>query len=43
MLAGKKIAVVMPAYNAELTLGKTVAEIPRDIVDDLILTDDGSF
>ena len=38
----KKIAVVMPAYNAELTLGKTVAEIPRDIVDDLILTDDGS-
>ena len=42
MLAGKKIAVVMPAYNAELTLGKTVAEIPRDIVDDLILTDDGS-
>ena len=42
MLAGKKIAVVMPAYNAELTLGKTVAEIPRDIVDDRILTDDGS-
>ena len=32
----------MPAYRAEKTVGKTVAEIPRDIVDDIILVDDCS-
>lgn len=42
MLDGKRIAVVMPAYNASKTLAKTVAEIPREIVDDIILTDDAS-
>ncbi len=42
MLDGKKIAVVMPAYNAEKTLEQTVAEVPRDVVDDVILVDDGS-
>lgn len=42
MLANKKIAVIMPAYNAELTLEQTYAEIPHDIVDDVILTDDCS-
>ena len=42
MLNGKRIAVVMPAYNAAKTLSQTVAEIPRDIVDDIILTDDAS-
>jgi glycosyltransferase involved in cell wall biosynthesis len=42
MLAGKKIAVIMPAYNAALTLQRTYDEIPRDIVDDIILTDDAS-
>lgn len=42
MLAGKRIAVVMPAYNAAKTLSQTVAEIPREIVDDIILTDDAS-
>lgn len=42
MLNGKKIVVVMPAYNAERTLERTYGEIPRDIVDDVILTDDGS-
>jgi len=42
MLAGKKIAVVLPAYNAAKTLRQTVSEIPRDIVDDIILTDDAS-
>lgn len=42
MLDGKRIAVVMPAYNASKTLAKTVAEIPRAIVDDIILTDDAS-
>ncbi|TLU73782.1 glycosyltransferase family 2 protein [Lichenicoccus roseus] len=42
MLAGKRIAVVLPAYNAARTLERTIAEIPRDIVDDIILNDDAS-
>lgn len=42
MINGKKIIVVLPAYNAELTLEKTYSEIPFDIVDDVILVDDNS-
>ena len=42
MLNGKRICVVMPAYNAERTLEKTFTEIPKDIVDTIILVDDGS-
>lgn len=42
MLLGRKVAVVLPAYNAARTIERTVAEIPRDVVDDLILTDDHS-
>ena len=42
MINGKHLTVVMPAYNAELTLRKTYDEIPHDIVDDIILTDDAS-
>ncbi|MBO7724113.1 MAG: glycosyltransferase family 2 protein [Paludibacteraceae bacterium] len=42
MINGKKIVVVMPAYNAEKTLEQTYAEIPMDIVDEVILTDDCS-
>jgi glycosyltransferase involved in cell wall biosynthesis len=42
MLNGKKIVVVMPAYNAEKTLEKTYREIPLEIVDDVILVDDAS-
>ncbi|MCW5958803.1 MAG: glycosyltransferase family 2 protein [Pyrinomonadaceae bacterium] len=42
MLNGKKIIVVMPAYNAAKTLRRTVAEISRDIVDDILLVDDAS-
>jgi len=42
MLATKRIAVVLPAYNAALTLQRTFDEIPHDIVDDVILTDDAS-
>jgi len=41
MLNGKRIAVVMPAYNAEKTLRTTVEEIP-DLVDMRILVDDNS-
>jgi len=42
MINGKKIIVVMPAYNAEHTLEQTYKEIPFDIVDDVILVDDCS-
>jgi glycosyltransferase involved in cell wall biosynthesis len=42
MLNNKRIVVVLPAYNAESTLERTYAEIPRAIVDDVILVDDAS-
>ena len=42
MINGKKIVVVLPAYNAELTLKRTYDEIPMDIVDDVVLVDDCS-
>ena len=42
MLLGRKVAVVLPAYNAAQTLQRTIDEIPRDVVDDVILTDDAS-
>ena len=42
MYKGKKVIVVMPAYNAEATLAKTLDEIPKDIVDNIILCDDAS-
>ncbi|HLS70677.1 MAG TPA: glycosyltransferase family 2 protein [Chitinophagaceae bacterium] len=42
MILNKKVVVVMPAYNAALTLEKTIAEIPMDIVDEIILVDDFS-
>jgi glycosyltransferase involved in cell wall biosynthesis len=42
MLNNKKIIVILPAYNAAKTLEKTYNEIPFDVVDDVILTDDFS-
>lgn len=42
MLNGKRLLVVMPAYNAEKTLRKTFSEIPADVVDEVILVDDAS-
>ena len=42
MLLGQKVTVVLPAYNAAKTLEETYADIPREVVDDVILTDDGS-
>jgi glycosyltransferase involved in cell wall biosynthesis len=42
MLNNKKITVVLPAYNAEKTLEATFAEIPRNIVDEVLLVDDRS-
>ncbi len=42
MIKNKKVVVVLPAYNAALTLEKTYNEIPFDIVDDVVLVDDCS-
>ncbi|MDO9307745.1 MAG: glycosyltransferase family 2 protein [Deltaproteobacteria bacterium] len=42
MLNGKKIIVILPAYNAAKTLEQTWKEIPFEYVDDLILVDDAS-
>lgn len=42
MIHGKKLVVVMPAYNAEQTLRRTYDEIPHEIVDAVILVDDAS-
>jgi glycosyltransferase involved in cell wall biosynthesis len=42
MLGGKKIVVVLPAFRAERTLERTFREIPRDVVDDVLLVDDAS-
>jgi glycosyltransferase involved in cell wall biosynthesis len=41
MINGKRIVVVLPAYNAEKTLRATVGELP-DLVDSCILVDDHS-
>jgi len=42
LLNGKKIVVVMPAYNSARTLQQTYSEVPFDVVDEAILVDDGS-
>ena len=42
MFHGKKIVVVMPAYNAARTLKQTWREIPHDLVDEVLVTDDAS-
>ena len=42
MLNGKRVTVVLPAYNAAQTIEQTVAEIPRDVVADIVVVDDRS-
>jgi len=42
VIADKKVIVVLPAYNAALTLERTLEEIDRDLVDDIVLVDDAS-
>src|SRR6516165_7711358 len=37
-----KIVAVLPAYNAELTLAATLADVPVGSIDEVILVDDGS-
>jgi glycosyltransferase involved in cell wall biosynthesis len=42
MIAGQRICVVLPAFNAGQTLEATFKEIPAEVVDDIILVDDAS-
>src|SRR5688572_2354167 len=42
MINGKRVIVVLPAYNAGRTLERTIGEIPPGVVDDLLLVDDAS-
>jgi len=42
MIFGKKVVVVMPAYNAAQTLERTFADIPFEVVDEVLLVDDAS-
>lgn len=42
MIHGKKIVVVMPAYNAEKTLRQTWDELPHEVIDEVVLVDDSS-
>ncbi|MGO9972648.1 MAG: glycosyltransferase family 2 protein [Solirubrobacteraceae bacterium] len=42
MVHGKRTVVVLPAYNAEITLRRTVEELDRGVIDDVILVDDAS-
>jgi glycosyltransferase involved in cell wall biosynthesis len=42
VLNGRRVAVVLPAYNAEATLSQTVAEFDRAVVDEVVLVDDAS-
>ena len=42
MLNGLKVAVILPAYNAAATLQRTYDSLPKELVDDIILTDDYS-
>ena len=42
MINSRRISVVLPAYNAEATLSRTVAELDREIIDEVVLVDDAS-
>jgi glycosyltransferase involved in cell wall biosynthesis len=42
MINGKRIVLVMPAFNAAQTVARTYAEIPKDVVDEVVLVDDAS-
>jgi glycosyltransferase involved in cell wall biosynthesis len=42
MINGRRIGVVLPAYNAEATLERTVAELDQEVIDEIVLVDDAS-
>jgi glycosyltransferase involved in cell wall biosynthesis len=43
LVGGQRLITVLPAYNAERTLEKTVHEVPPGLVDEFVLVDDGSI
>jgi glycosyltransferase involved in cell wall biosynthesis len=42
MINGRRVGVVLPAYNAAITLSRTVAEIDPEVIDEIVLVDDAS-
>src|SRR6266481_112244 len=42
MYNGRRIIAIVPAYNEELKISQVVARTPREIVDRLLVVDDGS-
>jgi glycosyltransferase involved in cell wall biosynthesis len=42
VLNSRRISVVLPAYNAEATLSRTVSELDREVIDEIVLVDDAS-
>jgi len=42
MINGRRVGVVLPAYNAAATLSRTVAELDREVIDEIVLVDDAS-
>ncbi len=42
MISNKKVVIVLPAYNASLTLEQTYNELPKNIIDEIIIVDDCS-
>jgi glycosyltransferase involved in cell wall biosynthesis len=42
VINSRRISVVLPAYNAEATLSRTVAELDREVIDEIVLVDDAS-
>ena len=42
MINGRRIGVVLPAYNAAATLSRTVIELDPDVIDEIVLVDDAS-
>ena len=42
VINSRRIVVVLPAYNAETTLSRTLAELDRDVIDEVVLVDDAS-
>lgn len=42
MINGRRIGVVLPAYNAETTLERTLAELDQEVIDEIVLVDDAS-
>ena len=42
MINGRRVGVVLPAYNAASTLARTLAELDREVIDEIVLVDDAS-